>query len=145
MESLFGDHSNRYPVHERMALDDTDLRAHKARCLRRLVSALETCADRQAVPIVSAERCLAMTGTELARLRDFFVEHGYSPDVLVYVRPYSHEPGYGRGRRVVEENQLLQRRLSDLGRLGAVDVPRRTAAPGTVSLGAAAPKRGSSP
>lgn len=219
MELLFGDHADRYPVHERMALDETDLRTLKARCLRRLMAALETCDARHAVPIVSAERCWSMTGAELTRLREFFGARGYSPDVLVYLRPlpewypsafqeyvkwgnarfqpfqsfgeknlgrdqgdlvaglrvldetfgranvhvasfdqdhlqggcvvtdfcrrvgigrvprrihrandglglhavrllytyYSHEPGYGRGRRVIQENQTLQRRMTAMG------------------------------
>lgn len=87
MESLFGDDPACYPVHDRLGLDATDLKCRRERYLGRLVSALEACDARHAVPIVSAERCWAMTGVELTRLREFFAGMGYLPEVLVYVRP----------------------------------------------------------
>lgn len=87
IETLFSERPWEYRIFQARRYSKARLRWMRWFNAGRFQRALELARDCSQTPILSSERCWILPAADLERLRDFLLQRGFQPRVVVYVRP----------------------------------------------------------
>lgn len=87
--TLFADNPEQFWCYTSGQRNACQLNRYQAIYTRRLQRGLQAARTMEACPILSGEECWRFSREELIRVRQLLARHGYEPQIVVYLRPYS--------------------------------------------------------